>query len=407
LPSSRAPPGGGRPGARVPQVARAASVRGTPWIEGGQAAQGQVRSLCPTPGTAGLGPEGQGPGEFPKHLCAPQPSPQLEPPAQGAESRAAEQEGSTGQGAESSQLGREHGAGSRKQSSGSGRERGLEHHSGRLQGYSSSADYASDGSASEVFEAPSPSEPDSWDGAREPKARTETPIEREIRLALEREETLRKERGLEGQSNSRELVEIHTKPLLAMSRSPPPGRKGKDKGRASFYVQREIEQEIQREEALKREGRLLGAYDKGPQQELGERRKVFEQDEATPAPAKSPESASDPTGSKDSAPPQTLPAPADPQNQGCGRCAGPNRQGNCLQISSLCLLIFFPLPFCSKRTFYYGFVFFSLKVENQTISSEISFANQRLDSIKSDGNFTPFPLGGASLHWGKGVLFCF
>ncbi|XP_019393784.1 PREDICTED: mitotic interactor and substrate of PLK1 [Crocodylus porosus] len=153
----------------------------------------------------------------------------------------------------------------------------------------SSADYASDGSASEVFEAPSPSEPDSWDGAREPKARTETPIEREIRLALEREETLRKERGLEGQSNSRELVEIHTKPLLAMSRSPPPGRKGKDKGRASFYVQREIEQEIQREEALKREGRLLGAYDKGPQQELGERRKVFEQDEATPAPAKSPE----------------------------------------------------------------------------------------------------------------------
>ncbi|XP_025052215.1 mitotic interactor and substrate of PLK1 isoform X1 [Alligator sinensis] len=153
----------------------------------------------------------------------------------------------------------------------------------------SSADYASDGSVSEVFEAPLPSEPDSQDGAKEPKARTETPIEREIRLALEREETLRKERGLGRQSSSSELVEIHTKPLLTMSRSPPPGRKGKDKGRASFYVQREIEQETQREEALKREGRLLGAYDKGPQQELGERRKVFEQDDATPAPAKSPE----------------------------------------------------------------------------------------------------------------------
>ncbi|XP_019339649.2 mitotic interactor and substrate of PLK1 isoform X2 [Alligator mississippiensis] len=153
----------------------------------------------------------------------------------------------------------------------------------------SSADYASDGSASEVFEAPLPSKPDSQDGAKEPKARTETPIEREIRLALEREETLRKERGLGRQSSSSELVEIYTKPLLAMSRSPPPGRKGKDKGRASFYVQREIEQETQREEALKREGRLLGAYDKGLQQELGERRKVFEQDDAAPAPAKSPE----------------------------------------------------------------------------------------------------------------------
>ncbi|NXQ81103.1 MISP protein, partial [Nyctibius grandis] len=110
----------------------------------------------------------------------------------------------------------------------------------------------------------------------------ETPIEREIRMAMEREENLWKERGIQRLTSSSELVEIQTKPLLSMHASPGPGRKGKDKGRASLYVQREIEQETKREEDLKKQGRLLGTYDRGTQQELDERRRVFEQEEAPP-----------------------------------------------------------------------------------------------------------------------------
>ncbi|NWU55787.1 MISP protein, partial [Dromas ardeola] len=110
----------------------------------------------------------------------------------------------------------------------------------------------------------------------------ETPIEREIRMAMEREENLWKERGIPRLTSSSELVEIQTKPILSMHTSPRPGRKGKDKGRASLYVQREIEQETKREEDLKKQGRLLGMYDRGTQQELEERRRVFEQEEAPP-----------------------------------------------------------------------------------------------------------------------------
>uniref|UniRef100_A0A8C0U3H6 Mitotic spindle positioning n=1 Tax=Cyanistes caeruleus TaxID=156563 RepID=A0A8C0U3H6_CYACU len=110
----------------------------------------------------------------------------------------------------------------------------------------------------------------------------ETPIEREIRMAMEREENLWKERGIQRLTASSELVEIQTKPVLNIHTSPGPGRKGKDRGRASLYVQREIEQETKREEDLKRQGRLLGTYDRGTQQELEERRRVFEQEEAPP-----------------------------------------------------------------------------------------------------------------------------
>ncbi|NWI66163.1 MISP protein, partial [Todus mexicanus] len=110
----------------------------------------------------------------------------------------------------------------------------------------------------------------------------ETPIEREIRMAMEREENLWKERGIQRLTSSSEMVEIQTKPLLSMHASPGPGRKAKDKGRASLYVQREIEQETKREEDLRRQGRLLGTYDRGTQQELDERRRVFEQEETPP-----------------------------------------------------------------------------------------------------------------------------
>ncbi|GAB0200776.1 mitotic interactor and substrate of PLK1 [Grus japonensis] len=139
----------------------------------------------------------------------------------------------------------------------------------------------SNGSASnEIFNGLGDPRASSLD--KDMKISNETPIEREIRMAMEREENLYKERGIQRLTSSSELVEIQTKPLLSIHTSPGPGRKGKDKGRASLYVQREIEQETKREEDLKRQGRLLGTYDRGTQQELDERRRVFEQEEAPP-----------------------------------------------------------------------------------------------------------------------------
>ncbi|KAM8795108.1 mitotic interactor and substrate of PLK1 [Eudromia elegans] len=157
--------------------------------------------------------------------------------------------------------------------------------------------YASDGSATEAFDTLVPSRAGVNGPGKEAKSSAETPIEREIRMAMEREENLWKERGIPRLTSSSELVEIQTKPLLSVSLSPLPGRKGKDKGRTSFYVQREIEQETKREEDLKREGRLLGTYDKGPLQELDLRRRVFQQEEPEPEPAPALGRAGEPRGS--------------------------------------------------------------------------------------------------------------
>ncbi|NWV69302.1 MISP protein, partial [Malurus elegans] len=134
----------------------------------------------------------------------------------------------------------------------------------------------------QVYGVSSHKTPEKEEREKETRVSNETPIEREIRMAMEREENLWKERGIQRLTSSSELVEIQTKPVFNIHTSPGPGRKGKDKGRASLYVQREIEQETKREEDLKRQGRLLGAYDRGTQQELDERRRVFEQEEAPP-----------------------------------------------------------------------------------------------------------------------------
>lgn len=93
------------------------------------------------------------------------------------------------------------------------------------------------------------------------EAPKETPIEREIRVAQEREAALRKQRGLRGAAGHQEWVEIPTRPLLTkLSLTAAPRW---DRGRPSLYVQRDMAQETQREEDHRREG-LQGGWASKP-----------------------------------------------------------------------------------------------------------------------------------------------
>lgn len=119
----------------------------------------------------------------------------------------------------------------------------------------------------------------------------ETPIEREIRQSLRREESLRRRRGMAGVAcgpgSLTELVEIKTLPALssrlALPRSPHPlAAPYPSHGRfrlAEQQMYRDIRLETQREEVLVRAGHVRGQYDRGAAQELGLLKKIFEQPE--------------------------------------------------------------------------------------------------------------------------------
>ncbi|ETE71263.1 hypothetical protein L345_02918, partial [Ophiophagus hannah] len=110
-----------------------------------------------------------------------------------------------------------------------------------------------------------------------PSHATETPIEREIRLHLEREELLRRERGLGSSRSTQEYVEVCIKPILNQSMASSIKPKEKERQWAGVQMQREIQRECRREEDLVQLGKVRGTYDRGTPQELQEKKMIFEQ----------------------------------------------------------------------------------------------------------------------------------
>ncbi|XP_043909699.1 A-kinase anchor protein 2-like [Protopterus annectens] len=142
--------------------------------------------------------------------------------------------------------------------------------------YDVNAGYVSDGSISnEVFVT---SDINSSEDYSTPPP--ETPIEKEIRLVLEREKNLRKERGIATPVNTDVMVEIQTKSLFSQPATH--NEKWKSRRKIGSFIQKEIEREVKREEDLKQEGKVMGMYDRGIQQELEDRKKVFQQDDEIP-----------------------------------------------------------------------------------------------------------------------------
>ncbi|XP_016077683.1 PREDICTED: uncharacterized protein LOC107544333 [Miniopterus natalensis] len=84
----------------------------------------------------------------------------------------------------------------------------------------------------------------------------ETPIEREIRRSCEREESLRRSRGLSPGRAGRELVELRLRPVLSLPGPGPALPRALERERAGAQMQRDIEREQEVREAQEREREL-------------------------------------------------------------------------------------------------------------------------------------------------------
>ncbi|XP_034044465.1 uncharacterized protein LOC117526513 [Thalassophryne amazonica] len=115
----------------------------------------------------------------------------------------------------------------------------------------------------------------------------ETPIEREIRRAIEREHSLRRSRGLPHQPVSPEFVEIPLRKSVPSQSLVVKSERSQGKDFSGAMMQREIREETQREQDLVKLGKVPGIYDKGTVRQLKERKQLFEifqqSKEVTPA----------------------------------------------------------------------------------------------------------------------------
>lgn len=78
----------------------------------------------------------------------------------------------------------------------------------------------------------------------------ETPIQREIRRSCEREESLRRSRGLSPGRAGEELIELRVRPVLSRPGSGTPLPRALERARAGAKMQRDIEREAHRQAAL-------------------------------------------------------------------------------------------------------------------------------------------------------------
>lgn len=78
----------------------------------------------------------------------------------------------------------------------------------------------------------------------------ETPIQREIRRSCEREESLRRSRGLSSSRAGDELIELRVRPVLSRPGSGTPLPRALERARAGAKMQRDIEREAHRQAAL-------------------------------------------------------------------------------------------------------------------------------------------------------------
>ncbi|XP_057698522.1 uncharacterized protein misp3 [Corythoichthys intestinalis] len=104
----------------------------------------------------------------------------------------------------------------------------------------------------------------------------ETPIEREIRRAIEREHSLRRSRGLPNATT--EYVDIPmTKTMLNQDVSAKSEKfQSIDRELAEKMMQHEIHEDVNREQALVKLGKVPGFYDKGTVRQLKEKKELFE-----------------------------------------------------------------------------------------------------------------------------------